>query len=247
MKRSVELLGGGVLGFVLGTVFLANPIASAMATYARATWSLAGCPAGVYTLAATAQLQGGGPTYNVTTSVQVPHADVVQVFNNVAPGQYAVSASLRRSDGGVAGSAVQTVTSEDGSAPTVLRSRAPSQEVKGLAAARKPPAPPSTPAVTAPAPAISPAAFTPFNRTAAPRPTPPVRTLGPFDHGGAAPREWLLAELIRLSDPDGLESGWHQVQLLDFDGDGLVDEIRIEPPNGPVVVWRLVPQGLPVR
>jgi hypothetical protein len=62
-----------------------------------------------------------------------------------------------------------------------------------------------------------------------------------------APREWLVAELVRLSDPDGLESGWHQVQLLDLDGDGLVDEIRIEPPNGTAVVWRLVPQGLSVR
>ena len=59
-----------------------------MTSFVRATWSLAGCPPGVFTLASTAQLQGGGPVYNVTTSVQVPHSDVVQVFNNVPPGQY---------------------------------------------------------------------------------------------------------------------------------------------------------------
>jgi hypothetical protein len=65
--------------------------------------------------------------------------------------------------------------------------------------------------------------------------------------GTAAPREWLLAELIRLSDPDGAGAGWHQVQLVDLDGDGLVDEIKIEPPTGDTVVWRLVPERLPVR
>lgn len=229
MKRSVELLGGGVLGLVLGTVFLANPIASAMTSYVRATWSLAGCPPGVFTLASTAQLLGGGPVYNATTSVQVPHSDVVQVFNDLPAGQYTVSANLRRGDGIVVGSAVQTVATEEGVATaTLLRGRDPSQPVTGIAAARRSQTPPSTPAVTAPAPTVTPVSVRPVGRT-------------------AAPREWLVAELVRLSDPDGLESGWHQVQLVDLDGDGLVDEIRIEPPNGTAVVWRLVPQGLPVR
>ena len=227
MKRSVELLGGGVLGFALGTVFLANPIASAMTSYVRATWSLAGCPPGVFTLASTAQLIGGGPVYTATTTVEVPHSDVVQVFNDVPSGQYAVTANLRRGEGIVVGSAWQTVATEDGVATaTLLRGRAPSQPVIGIAAARRSQTPPSTPA--AKAPAVPPAAIRPVDRT-------------------AAPREWLIAELVRLSDPDGLESGWHQVQLLDLDGDGLVDEIRIEPPNGTAVVWRLVPQRLPVR
>jgi len=236
MKRSVELLGGGVLGFVLGTVFLANPIAAAMSTYVRATWSLAGCPAGVYTLAATAQLLGGGPVYNATTSVQVPNSNVVQVFNDVTPGQYTVSASLRRGDGGVVGSAVQTVATEDGVATaTLVRGRNPSQPVTGIATARRSQTPPATPAVKAPA--ITQAASKPLGGSASARSV----------SGTAASREWLVAELVRLSDPDGLESGWHQVQLLDRDGDGLVDEIRIEPPNGTAVVWRLVPQGLPVR
>ena len=238
MKRSVELLGGGVLGFALGTVFLANPIASAMTSYVKATWSLAGCPPGVFTLAFTAQMIGGGPVRTATTTVQVPRSDVVQVFNDVPPGQYTLSATLRRGEGIVVGSAVQTVATEDGVATTtLLRGRDPSQPVTGIAAARRTQAPPSTPAVKAPAPAVTPVAFRPVDRTAGARPVP----------GAAAPREWLLAELVRLSDPDGLESGWHQVQLLDLDGDGLVDEIRIEPPNGTAVVWRLVPQGLPVR
>lgn len=241
MKRSVELLGGGVLGFVLGTVFLANPIAAAMTSYVRATWSLAGCPPGVFTLASTAQLIGGGPVYNATTSVQVPHSDVVQVFNDVPAGEYAVSASLRRGNGIVVGSAVQTVATEEGVATgTGLRGRDPSQPVTGTAGARRPQTPPSTPAVKAPAPAVTQAAKV---RTLGPL----DRTLGPAVPRSAAPREWLVAELIRLSDPDGLDSGWHQVQLVDLDGDGLVDEIRIEPPNGTAVVWRLVPQGLAVR
>ena len=246
MKRSVELLGGGVLGLVLGTVFLANPIASAMTSYIKATWSLAGCPPGVFTLAFTAQMIGGGPVRTATTTVQVPRSDVVQVFNDVPPGQYAVSATLRRGEGVIVGSAVQTVATAEGvAAATLLRGRDPSQPVTGIAAARRAQTPPSAPAVTAPAPAVAPAAFRPVDGTAAPRRAPTVRTFGPL--ASAAPREWLVAELIRLSDPDGLESGWHQVQLLDLDDDGLVDEIRIEPPNGAAVVWRLVPQGLSVR
>ena len=239
MKRSVELLGGGVLGLVLGTVFLAHPIASALSTYARATWSLAGCPSGVYTLAATAQSLSGGQVYTLSTPVQVPHADVVQQFANVPPGQYSISASLRRANGDVVGSGSQVVNTTD-EGVVILRSRAPSQPVRGIAGARWPQRPPATPSVTAPAPAITPVAPVasgPADRTAAPRTV----------SGAAAPREWLIADLIRLSDPDGLESGWHQVQLLDLDGDGVVDEIRIEPPNGPAVVWHLVPQRLSVR
>lgn len=237
MKRSVELLGGGVLGFALGTVFLANPIASAMTSYVKATWSLAGCPPGVFTLAFTAQMIGGGPVHTATTTVQVPRSDVVQVFNDVPPGQYTLSATLRRGEGIVVGSALQTVATEDGVATTtLLRGRDPSQPVTGIAAARRTQTPPSTPSVKAPAPTTAKGAFKPLE----PAPSRPVS-------GTAVAREWLVAELIRRSDPDGLESGWHQVQLLDLDGDGLVDEIRIEPPNGTAVVWRLVPQGLPVR
>jgi hypothetical protein len=249
MKRSVELLGGGVLGFVLGTLFLAHPLASAVTTYARATWSLAGCPAGVYTLAATAQSLSGGPSYTLSTSVQVPQVDVVQQFRDVVPGLYTISASLRRANGEVVGSGSQVVsTTEEGVVTTTtLRSRTPSQPVIGIAAARRPQAPPATPSVTAPAPAVTSVAVGPADRTAAPRLTPNVRTLGRLDQGAAAPREWLIADLIRLSDPDGDESGWHQVQLLDLDGDGVVDEIRIEPPNGTAVVWHLVPQRLFVR
>lgn len=236
MKRSVEILGGGVLGLALGTVFLAHPIASAMTTYARATWSLAGCPSGAYTLAATAQLFDGGPVYTLNTSVQVPHADVVQQFRDVPPGQYTISATLRRSNGEVVGSGSQVVTTTD-EGVALLRSRAPSQPVIGIAGARWPQRPATTPSVTAPTPAVTPVAPGPAERIAAPRAV----------SGAAAPREWLIADLIRLSDPDGLESGWHQVQLLDLDGDGQVDEIRIEPPSGTAVVWRLVPQGRSVR
>ena len=220
MKRSVELLGGGVLGLVLGTVFLANPIASAMFSFATATWSLDGCPSGTYTLASTAQSIGGGPVYNLNTTVQVPRADVVQTFS-VPAGQYTVSATLRRSNGSVVGSGVQVIlTSDQGIATTSQpRTRTPSQPVTGTAGSRQTPPPPTTPSLTAPA------------RSATP----------------AVSREWLLAELVRMSDPEGLESGWHQLQLLDLDGDGLADEIQIESPNGNTVVWRLVPQVFFVR
>ena len=240
MKRSVELLGGGVLGFVLGTVFLANPIAAAMS-------HLRPGPPGAWPDArrastrspSTAQLRGGGPVYNATTSVQVPHSDVVQVFNDVPPGQYTVSASLRRGDGGVVGSGVQTVATEDGVATaTLLRGRdsvTASHGNRGRSKVSDSACDSGRQSARARGHSRCVEASRPDCRAARRHREPPRS------------REWLVAELIRLSDPDGLESGWHQVQLLDLDGDGLVDEIRIEPPNGTAVVWRLVPQGLPVR
>jgi len=204
MKRSVELLGGGVLGLVLGTVFLAHPIASALSTYARATWSLAGCPSGVYTLAATAQSLSGGQVYTLSTPVQVPHADVVQQFANVPPGQYSISASLRRANGDVVGSGSQVVNTTD-EGVVILRSRAPSQPVRGIAGARWPQRPPATPSVTAPAPAITPVAPVasgPTDRTAAAAMGPQARPVFASRHpgaralGGAMPRS-RLANLRR--------------------------------------------------
>lgn len=235
MKRSVELLGGGVLGLVLGTVFLAHPVASVIATYARATWSLAGCPPGIYVLTSTAQLVNGGPIYNASTPVHVPQSDVVQVFNDVTPGQYSVTGILRRTNGATVASATQTVATNDG-VGFLARSRAPSQEAKGTAGPRLPPPPPSG-GITAPSPAAAP-------------PAPAIARAGARQvpaSASAVPRELLLAELIRLSDPSGAGTGWQQIQLVDLDGDGLADEVRIEPPDAPVVVWRLAYQRPPVE
>jgi len=234
MKRSVELLGGGVLGLVLGTVFLAHPIASVLTTYARATWSLAGCPPGVYVLTSTAQLVSGGPIYNASTPVHVPQSDVVQVFNDVSPGQYSVTGILRRTNGATVASAVQTVATNDG-VGFLARSRAPEQEAKGKAGPRLPQPPPAS-GITVPS---LPAVPSPTIWRACARQVPASASAGP--------REWLLAELIQLSDPSGTEHGWHQIQLVDLDGDGLADEVRIEPPDAPVVVWRLVYQRPPVE
>src|SRR5262245_54322964 len=179
MKRSVELLGGGVLGLVLGTVFLTHPIASAMFSFATATWSLDGCPSGTYTLASTAQPLGGGPVYSLNTTVQVPRADVVQTFS-VPAGQYTVSATLRRSNGSIVGSGVQVVlTSEQGIATTPEpRTRTPSQPVTGTAGSRQTPPPPTTPSLTAPAPGATTAVSKTIARTAAPRSAAPRQASG---------------------------------------------------------------------
>ena len=206
-----------------------------MFSYANVTWSLDGCPSGTYTLASTAQSLAGGQTYNLNTTVQVPRADVVQTFN-VPAGQYSVTADLRRSDGTLVGAGVQMVLTSDQAGTSLGKTRNPAQPVTGTAGSRQSPPPPATPSLSAPAPA-TPAVSKAIDRTAAPRPSA----------GYAIPREWLLADLIRLSDPDGFESGWHQVQLLDVNGDGLVDEVQIETPTGTTIIWRLVPQAFSRR
>jgi hypothetical protein len=235
MKRSVEILGGGVLGLCLGTVFLATPVASVLTSYVKATWSLAGCPAGNYVLASTAQIIGGGQTFTVSTPVRIPRTAVVQTFNDVPSGTYAITAVLRRTGGNVVvGTATQTASTADGVA-ALARSRAPEQPAVGKARPRWPQLPVSPAAAVPPKTSIAPPAPPP---AALPRAVPrPV---------AASPREWVLADLIRLSDPDG-EPGWTRVELVDLDGDALADEIRIESPNGSTTVWRLVRQPLTTR
>ena len=240
MKRSVEILGGGVLGLALGTVFLANPNRIRDGHIRQGHVEPGRMSVGDYTLASTAQLLSGGPVYNATRPFEFRSLTSSRCSTTCRPARSTVSASLRRGDGGGGGRAVQTVTTEDGVATTsvALRSRTPSQPVKGTAGPRWP------------------AASAPDSLRSARRRPQSRRLRSNQSIGSAAPRPVIRnrrtarmasRRVDRLSDPDGLESGWHQVQLLDLDGDGLVDEIRIEPPNGTAVVWRLVPQRLSVR
>ena len=232
MKRSVELLGGGVLGLLLGTVFLATPIASTLSSYARAAWSLAECPPGNYVLASTAQPQGGGQTYHAVTPLRVPTSDVVQVFNDLPTGSYTITGSLKRRDNGrVIATAVQTVSTADLVA-AFSRGREPAQPAKGAAKPRAPQPPPSTPSMARTITNAAPAA--------------PVVERPRATIGTAGLREWMLADLIGLSDP-ALEFGWTRVELVDLDGDALADEVRIESPDGSTIVWRLIHQRLSTR
>ena len=236
MKRSVELLGGGVLGLFLGTVFLATPIASALTSYARAAWSLAECAPGNYVLASTAQLQGGGQTYHAVTPLRVPASDVVQVFNDLPTGTYTITGSLRRRENGrVVATAVQTVNTADLVA-AFSRGREAAQPAKGAAKPRAPQPPPATPSMVRTTTNAAPAAAPVVDR-----PRAASRAIATT----MSPREWLLSDLIGLNNPSG-EFGWTRVELVDLDGDALADEIRIESPNGSTIVWR-IHQRLSVR
>ena len=232
MKRSIEVLGGLLVGFVVGTMCLAEPIAAAVNTYLKATWSLDGCPAGVYVLSSTAQLGNGGPVFTVNTPVRVPQSDVVQTFNDVPPGQYTVSAALRRSNGGaIVASASQTLTTVNLSA--LARSSAPAESIKGRATPRRP----STPPASSSASSVFRKAVTVAPAAAAP--SPPSAESTPRAVGVAVPREWALLEIARQIQPRASESGWYRMVLTDEDGDGLADEIRIEAPDTPAIVVRI--------
>ena len=243
MKRSVEILGGGVLGLVLGTVFLTPAVISAFAPAIRAIWSVTGCRPGTYMLSSNAQLVGGGPKHTVTTAVRVPQADVVQLFTDLPPGQYMVSAILVAANGSIAGRGTQTLMAEEGAA-AILRSRLPEQELKGRAGQRTAATSKTSMASTSANTTVAaPSTSTGSTRIAAPARAAP--------RGGlveaAMPRDWQIADLIQMIDPAGAESGWHRIALVDLDEDGLADEIRIESPSGATIVWRLVRQELRER
>ena len=214
MHRAVEMLGGGILGFVVG-FFLCVPLIADVFGPTTVTWDARSCPLGVYTITSTASSQDGLQTFTATSQVELPKESVVQSFGEIPVGQYRVTAVAKDASGRTFESNTQTVTGEGVSVP------APA------------PAPPPTIA-TAPRrnrghqePAIAeveqPSAPAKAMATAA-----PVRTLR------------MSAEILRLLRSDSLRnmmasSPWlKSLAFLDRDEDGQVDALRIEWVTGEV-------------
>src|SRR5215471_10512736 len=99
MHRAVEMLGGGILGFIAGS-FLCAPLIAHVFGPTTVTWDTSACPSGIYTITSTATNVESGRTYTATTAhLRLPKGSLVQEFSDLPFGQYVVTATARDARG----------------------------------------------------------------------------------------------------------------------------------------------------
>jgi hypothetical protein len=216
MQRAVEMLGGGILGFIAGS-FLCAPLFAHVFGPTSVTWDTAACPSGIYTITSTATNVDTGRTYTTTTAhLRLPKGSLVQEFSDLPAGQYVVSASARDARGRTFKSGTQNISSQ-----RLARGQQAVQTSGGV----------QTSAVARIAP------VTPLHVTTS---TPPAPADSPIlERVLLLPRG--MAELV--AGTPGSEAGllamfpeWKSVAFIDSDDDGVVDEVRIEFVSGEVVL-----------
>lgn len=238
MSRAVELLGGGILGFIAGS-FLCTPVIAHVFGPTTVTWDASACPSGIYTITSTATSAEDGRSFTaVTDHIRLPQGSIVQEFSDLPAGQYLVTASVRDAHGNAFPSNTQTVTGQG-----------PSRGHQSPPVAPPPQAgydPPSVGKSAAAPPVLAPPA-----PDAAPPPPPPPPVVGP-----SAPQETkaptasmqltpAMAKLL-IGEADtkaGIEPAvlksippWRRIDLIDADDDGIVDVVRIEFVSGEIWV-----------
>lgn len=110
---------------------------AAMFSPTSVTWDATGCPAGVYTVTSSARSISNGTVYlTPAMAVKLPRKEVVQQFENLPAGTYAVSATVKRHDGRVVPSGSQMLTSNGSGTALTMRRRPPSSDVAGRARPR---------------------------------------------------------------------------------------------------------------
>jgi hypothetical protein len=221
MKYAALNLLGVLTGLTLGWIAVATPLAAVFAP-ARVTWDATGCPAGTYTVISTAQKLGGGETFSATTTgVQLPRSTFSQEFSNLPNGGYSVSAIVQGNNGAVFAAKPQVIqASPDGtlafgqrgpattapSARGVVRPRGSSFQSTSLASSLGAGGPASTP-----------------------RSQPVI--VAP----AAGWQERSLLEIRRLLVEAG-ELDWRRIEVLDTDGDGVIDRAAIELAAGDIYI-----------
>ena len=214
------------MGLATGLMFV-HPL-SAFLGPTTVTWDASNCPAGTYTITATARDIGATKAYSVMTSnVSLPKATVVQQFPNLPAGSYKVSAVASPNGGTTYQSEFVTVNGGgDGGVVIFGRSRPPSSPAIGTARSRNQPAEPT-------APPKDPKRLTP---SGIPTSGPAARTTMPRSEGVLEPQARLL--LMLLADSDGTDRQWRHVDAIDEDGDGLLDYVAIESISGEIWIYR---------
>ena len=219
MFRAAEMLGGGILGISVG-FFLCAPVIAHVFAPTKVTWDATACPAGVYTITSTATSQGDSRLFTTTTqNIQLPTASIEQMFSDLPPGQYRVTAVASDVNGRRFDSGVQTVIATD----PIL-----------------PPDPPNPPIPVMPDP---PTVVASRRNRGHQEPVPQV----PPPTGGTARLSTVLLDQIvgggRSTTDDGRWTTeellaaypwWKSIAIVDSDTDGEMDTVRIELVTGEV-------------
>jgi hypothetical protein len=205
-------------GRPLGWIAVSVPLAAVL-TPARATWDATGCPAGIYTVTSTAQRVGTGETYFATsTGIQLPRSTFIQEFTNLPSGAYSVSAKVQGNNGAVFSARPQTIQSDQG-ATVSSGQRGPAVTMPSATGVARPRGRPGqSTGVTGAGTNTTPSASQPI-------------VTGP----AAAGPERSLLEIRRLLDRAGAPD-WRRIEVIDADGDGVIDGAAIEMAAGDIYI-----------
>lgn len=235
MKHLTPLLGI-LIGLTGGSLLLAHPMAAAFGR-TTVTWSAESCPAGNYTIQATATHAGSGQTFEFRSSAIRPRGQVAAEFNDLPAGQYSVRMDVRRGDG-TSFSATQGLNvGAEGAVDGRIRT-AEGREITGSARPRSAAGDGSlgafrapglvAPVTPAPAPAPSRPSVVPARPAVAARATP------------AAPvTDRVLPIFARLRALTAAGHDWTRAEVIDADADGEPDAMSVEFADGLVLSWAL--------
>lgn len=236
MKHLTPLLGI-LIGLTGGSLLIAYPMAAAFGR-TTVTWSAESCPAGNYTIQATATHTGSGQTFEFRSSAILPRGQVAAEFNDLPAGQYSVRMDVRRGDGtsfsatqglnvGAEGAVDGRVRISDGREITGSARPRSAGGDGSLGAFRAPGF--VAPATPTPAPAPSRPAVVPARPKVA-TPTTPV-----------APEiaDRVLPIFARLRALTAAGHDWTRAEVIDADADGEPDAISVEFADGLVLSWAL--------
>ena len=225
MKHAALNLLGVLTGMTLGWIAVAVPLA-AVFTPARVTWDATGCPAGTYTITSTAQKVGTGQTFFATTTgVQLPRSTFIQEFTNLPAGAYSVSASVQGNNGAAFSAKLQTIQTSDGGTVNTGQ-RGPAVTMPPTIGVARPRARPGQ--------TTNVAATHGAGTNATPPAAVPVVIPGPAIDGPVR----SLLEIRRLLDQAGALD-WRRIEVLDTDGDGVIDHAAIEMAAGEIYILML--------
>jgi hypothetical protein len=222
MHRAVETLGGGFLGFVVGSFFCAPLIAHVFGP-TTVTWDASACPAGVYTITSTATSLTDSRSFTATTQhIRLPRPSIVQDFGDLPSGQYQVSAVVRDARGRTLGSGTQTIVGQGQSRGRQVTASNATGSYSSRAVA-------------------STASATVKTVQPLPAPAPAVSVDPPANVPQSAPQSARLSTSIRdrLLADTGAEllaafPQWKSIAFVDTDDDGVMDSVRIELTTGEV-------------
>jgi hypothetical protein len=236
MKHFVVNLIGLVAGVAGGLLLVPEPIRAAL-TATHVSWDGSQCPAGDYTITSTASNLQSGESFQATaTGVRLPSSSVGLDFSNLPGGTYRVIAHAGNPDGDSFESQTQTLTVAGGTP-------APQELSDGTSSGRRRPS--DTPATGTAQPRLSATGSSQAGGSA--RSTAQIGVANaPITTNArtavtrvqaAVSLEWALEALARLTT--GAHAGSiGDVAVVDEDGDGSIDYIRITIGAG-VVIWRI--------